>query len=226
LIDRKARGPSRGKVAHDPASGDVGRKDADMTQKPFALISGARRPLATLLAAAGLVLAIPAVAAAQEHGPTGGPPHGGPGGGAPHGMGGHGGGHPGPSVVGGHGGPHPGGPGPVGPGGVYHGYDGVLQHDEHGNAGDRRNFGMNLRSGQRFHGGGYHRPPGWYAHGWGVGEILPPLFWAQEFWLTDYWLFDLSPPPYGYVWVRDGDDALLIDRQTGAIVEVIDGVFY
>ena len=55
---------------------------------------------------------------------------------------------------------------------------------------------------------------------------LPPLFWAQDYWLLDYWLFGLSPPPYGYVWVRDGSDALLIDRATGEIEEVIYGAFY
>jgi Ni/Co efflux regulator RcnB len=51
------------------------------------------------------------------------------------------------------------------------------------------------------------------------------MFWARHHWLLDYGLFALSPPPYGYVWVRDGDDALLIDQRTGAIVEVVYGVF-
>jgi Ni/Co efflux regulator RcnB len=52
------------------------------------------------------------------------------------------------------------------------------------------------------------------------------MFWGRDYWLMDYWLYSLSPPPYGYVWVRYGDDALLIDQGTGEIAEVIYGVFY
>ena len=192
-----------------------------------------------LLLAAGASLALAAPALAQEHG--GGGPHGGGGGGGgggvPHGGGGvpHGGGgapHGGGGAPAHGGAPHgPVGPGlgrggPPAPGGVFHGYDGVEQRDAHGNAGDRRGFGMEMRSARRFNHGGYQRPQGWYAHRWVHGEILPPLFWAQDYWLLDYWLFGLSPPPYGYVWVRDGSDALLIDRATGEIEEVIYGAFY
>lgn len=198
-----------------------------MTHKHSAARSGAGRPLLAALATASLALAIPAAAFADEQhgGAMSGAPHAGMGG-MPHG----GGGHVGP--VGGHPGGGPGGApggsrgGPAPSGGVYRGYDGVLPHDEHGNAGDRRGFGNSFDAGRRFHGGAYHRPPGWYPHRWIIGDILPALFWAQDFWLTDYWIYDLSPPPYGYVWVRDGTDALLIDRQTGEVVEVIYGVFY
>ncbi|MDR3511894.1 MAG: RcnB family protein [Caulobacteraceae bacterium] len=209
-----------------------------------------------LAAAASLILAVPVAAFAQSQsshgpggaphggGPQGGPSHGGGPSGGPHGGGGqfqgaipHGGqsqggpAHGGP-VQGGqsHGGQSHGGPagpgGPLAPGGVYRGYDGSAQHDEHGNAGDRRGFGNDFRSSRRFHPGPYHRPQGWYQHSWRHGEILPPLFWGEDYWLMDYWMFSLSPPPYGYVWVRYGDDALLIDRATGEIVEVIYGVFY
>jgi Ni/Co efflux regulator RcnB len=113
----------------------------------------------------------------------------------------------------------------AGPSAVYRGYDGTEQRDNRG-AGDRRGFGQDFRSQRRYQFGQYQRPSGWYAHSWRNGEILPSLFWAQNYWLNDYWMFGLSPPPYGYVWVRNGPDALLIDRTTGAIVEVIDGVFY
>ena len=36
----------------------------------------------------------------------------------------------------------------------------------------------------------------------------------------------LIAPPYGAIWVRVGDDALLIDQYTGEIIEVDYGVFY
>ena len=56
---------------------------------------------------------------------------------------------------------------------------------------------------------------GWYAQRWTYGQILPSLFWAQDYWLNDYNDFGLVPPPPGTVWVRDGNDALLIDQQSG-----------
>jgi Ni/Co efflux regulator RcnB len=39
-------------------------------------------------------------------------------------------------------------------------------------------------------------------------------------------MFGLLIPPYGYVWVRYGDDALLVDTRTGMVLQVRYGVFY
>jgi Ni/Co efflux regulator RcnB len=79
---------------------------------------------------------------------------------------------------------------------------------------------------QRFHAPDYHRPAGWYAHRWSFGEILPPLFWTQDYWIGDFGDYGLMPPPPGTVWVRDGYDALLIDQYSGEIIQVEYGVFY
>jgi Ni/Co efflux regulator RcnB len=87
-------------------------------------------------------------------------------------------------------------------------------------------FHRNFTAPRRFHINVYQRPRGWYSHRWVYGEILPSLFWASEFWLTDYYDFGLEPPPPGTVWVRDGDDAILIDRFSGEIIEVAYNVFY
>ncbi|HKD21615.1 MAG TPA: RcnB family protein, partial [Rhizomicrobium sp.] len=46
------------------------------------------------------------------------------------------------------------------------------------------------------------------------------------YWLTSWWLFDLAIPPYGFEWVRYGDDALLVNVYTGQILEVEYDVFY
>jgi Ni/Co efflux regulator RcnB len=51
------------------------------------------------------------------------------------------------------------------------------------------------------------------------------VFWAPRYFLSDYWLFGLEVPPVGYEWVRYGDDALLIDVNTGMILQVEYGVF-
>ena len=87
-------------------------------------------------------------------------------------------------------------------------------------------FQRNFTAPHRFHAAAYRRPRGWYSHHWVFGEILPALFWTQDYWLDDYMDFGLEPPPPGTVWVRDGYDALLIDRYSGEIIQVDYNVFY
>ena len=74
--------------------------------------------------------------------------------------------------------------------------------------------------------GSYHRPSGWYAHRWNYGEFLPSFFFTRSYWINDYSDFDLSDPPPGTVWVRYGDDALLIDEYSGEVIQVVYGIFY
>ena len=53
------------------------------------------------------------------------------------------------------------------------------------------------------------------------------VFWrTRDYFLLDYIAFGLFAPPPGYVWVRYGDDALLIDTYTGEIVQVRYNMFY
>lgn len=122
-----------------------------------------------------------------------------------------------------------------------HGTSGAMVHYGH----DSRGFGMrpsnwnnrphhfnrgdyrrNFSAPHRFHYGSYHRPAGWYYRRWAYGEYLPRMFWVEPYWIDDWWLFDLPIPPYGYEWVRYGDDALLINIYTGEILEVEYDVFY
>ena len=79
---------------------------------------------------------------------------------------------------------------------------------------------------QRFHFGTYVRPSGWYFHRWTFGEFLPAFFFTSNYWILDWGNFYLDPPPPGTVWVRVGNDALLIDRYTGEVIEVVYGIFY
>jgi len=79
---------------------------------------------------------------------------------------------------------------------------------------------------QRFHAGAYVRPSGWYYHHWTFGEFLPAFFFTRNYWILDWANFDLDDPPPGTIWVRVGDDALLIDEYSGEVIEVAYGVFY
>jgi Ni/Co efflux regulator RcnB len=89
-----------------------------------------------------------------------------------------------------------------------------------------RDYHRGYNSARRFRGPAYRRPYGWYDRRWTFGEFLPGLFWSTDYWLNDFDRYDLPPPPYGTVWVRNGDDALLIDRDSGEIISVRYGVFY
>lgn len=90
---------------------------------------------------------------------------------------------------------------------------------------DRTAYQHNFQAARSFKIGPYHRPAGWTSHRWGYGEILPRAYWAAPYVLADYWLFALEVPPAGYEWVRDGNDALLVNTDTGEILQVEYGVF-
>jgi Ni/Co efflux regulator RcnB len=90
---------------------------------------------------------------------------------------------------------------------------------------DRHAYQHNFQAARTFRIGPYHRPPGWVAHHWGFGEVLPRAFWAAPYVLADYWLFALEVPPAGYEWVRNDTDAMLVNTDTGEILQVEYGVF-
>jgi Ni/Co efflux regulator RcnB len=90
---------------------------------------------------------------------------------------------------------------------------------------DRPSYQHNFQAARSFRIGPYHRPHGWVAHRWAHGEILPRAYWGPQYLIGDYWLFALEVPPVGYEWVRDDDDALLVNIQTGEILQVEYGVF-
>ncbi len=84
----------------------------------------------------------------------------------------------------------------------------------------------NFHSDHHYHYGDYNGPPGYAYRQWGYGETLPAAYWAENYWITSYLNFGLAPPPDGCVWVRVGPDALLIDEDTGEVVQAVYGVFY
>jgi Ni/Co efflux regulator RcnB len=90
---------------------------------------------------------------------------------------------------------------------------------------DRGAYQHNFQASRAYHVGAYRRPPGWHPHHWVYGEILPRAYWGPEYLLADYWLFALEVPPVGYEWVREGSDALLVNVNTGEILQVEYGVF-
>jgi Ni/Co efflux regulator RcnB len=91
---------------------------------------------------------------------------------------------------------------------------------------DFRRYQRNFAAPQRFRAPAYRRPAGWYSHRWTFGEFLPTAFFARSYWIDNFYNFGLMDPPFGTVWVRYGSDALLIDRYTGEVIQVVYRVFY
>jgi Ni/Co efflux regulator RcnB len=110
------------------------------------------------------------------------------------------------------------GKGPSGSAGAHHGNAQAAMKLPH--------FHKNMRAGHRFRIGSYRGPHGYHYRRWAFGMFLPEIYFAQDYWISDYSDYDLDDPPDGYVWVRYGPDALLIDEDTGEIVEAEYGVFY
>jgi len=83
-----------------------------------------------------------------------------------------------------------------------------------------------LWSQARYRIGGYRAPYGYYVRTWGFGDFLPRGWYGQNYWIGDFLDYDLPYPPPGYEWVRVGGDALMIDRYSGRIVQVVRGIFW
>jgi Ni/Co efflux regulator RcnB len=96
----------------------------------------------------------------------------------------------------------------------------------HNSAFDALRRAFNAPRHYHYRGGRYHQPAGWRYQRWAIGAVLPSLYWSNSYWIGDYNDYGLDNPPPGTVWVRYGDDALLIDRDSGEVIQVIYGIFY
>lgn len=78
----------------------------------------------------------------------------------------------------------------------------------------------------------YHLPRYYAPYGWSsyrrlsIGLSLAPQLWGQNYWIADPWSYRL-PDAYGqYRWVRYYDDALLVDLDSGQVVDAVYGIFW
>lgn len=89
-----------------------------------------------------------------------------------------------------------------------------------------RSYERNRRAERQFRVGAYPWPSGWGYRRWRYGQYLPPVFFDEHYRIDDYGDFGLPYPPPRCVWVRYGPDALLVDENTGEIIQVIYGIFF
>jgi hypothetical protein len=199
----------------------------------------------SLALAAMFALVLPALAAAQDHHDKGPPPKGRPAGPPPPGAGGphpqfkqavpqHGPvGNPQFKQVNPQHGPVLGGPnpqfkpvnpqhGPIGGGGP----NPAFVHGPHAPPPGSVQFSFHGHDFNRVHVHPFVYPNGWAYREWAVGAILPPLFLVPDYYYPDWAALGLEPPPPGAQWVRYGPDLLLVDVNTGQVLDVAYGVFY
>ncbi len=83
------------------------------------------------------------------------------------------------------------------------------------------------RYGQVYRLGRYYSPyRSWSYRPLSIGFTLNSLFYSNRYWINDPWQYRL-PDVYGpYRWVRYYDDALLVDIETGEVVDVIRSFFW
>ena len=100
------------------------------------------------------------------------------------------------------------------------------QGGDRGGARDYRSFQRNTWAQHRYRQPAFRWPRGFDYRRYSYGQYLPQAFFGQDYWIYDYSDYGLPYPPPGTAWVRYGPDAMLVDRDSGEIIQVVYGVFY
>ena len=79
---------------------------------------------------------------------------------------------------------------------------------------------------QRFTIGFYAAPWGYAPRVWVYGDRLPLSYYGDRYIVDDYYNYDLYAPPYATAWVRVGDDVLLVDLDSGDVLDVVANLFW
>ena len=70
----------------------------------------------------------------------------------------------------------------------------------------------------------YVTPYGYRYQTYSVGSSLPRGYYGSNYYV-DYRPYGLSPPPYGYRWVRVGNDVYMVQTRNGMIAEAVLSLF-
>lgn len=97
---------------------------------------------------------------------------------------------------------------------------------------DRRDARQNARAyarwqqaQRRYNAGRYYAPRGYAVRQWAYGQRMPSYYRTNQYVVSDYHRYGLRQPPYGYQYVRSGNDVVLTAVATGLITAVIAGLF-
>jgi Ni/Co efflux regulator RcnB len=73
--------------------------------------------------------------------------------------------------------------------------------------------------------GAFVAPSGYTYTRYAIGQHVKGDLLGEHYVLTSYGTYELQAPPSGLTWIRVGDDALLVDRNTGEVVASDYGLF-
>jgi hypothetical protein len=88
-----------------------------------------------------------------------------------------------------------------------------------------RPFVYNGRSHPPFRAPPYRWPGGFGYRPIIVGGYLPPVFWSPDYFVVDYNYYGVDAPPSDYGWIRYGPDLLLMQLDTGQVLQDVPGAF-
>jgi Ni/Co efflux regulator RcnB len=78
-----------------------------------------------------------------------------------------------------------------------------------------------------FHLSPYYSPyRDWRYQRFSIGLFLEPLFFDQRYWIDDPWQYRLPEAPYGTEWVRYYNDVILVDVESGEVIDTIYDFFW
>jgi len=98
--------------------------------------------------------------------------------------------------------------------------------NRHPNYWDNRRHDRNDYARYRYHYGYYNAPRGYYYRTWHRGDRLPYAYYGHSYVVYDWQPYRLYAPPYGYHWVRVGDDVVLTAIATGIVLDVLYNIWY
>ncbi|HEV8442436.1 MAG TPA: RcnB family protein [Steroidobacteraceae bacterium] len=116
-----------------------------------------------------------------------------------------------------------------------HDYDRHDDHDwnhyrsdwnRHPNYWDNRSHDHVDYARSRYHYGYYAPPRGYYHRTWYRGDRLPYGWYSNSYIVNDWHPYHLYAPPYGYQWVRVGNDVVLTALATGVVLDVLYNIWY
>lgn len=76
-----------------------------------------------------------------------------------------------------------------------------------------------VTSTRHYNDGSFAAPAGYTYRKFAVGDHVSPLLLHGNVALTDFQTYQLVAPPAGTMWIRDGNDALLVDTNTGEVIQ-------
>ena len=98
--------------------------------------------------------------------------------------------------------------------------------DKHPNYWDNRRHDRRDYARYRYNYGHYRAPHGYHYRVWHRGDYLPRAYYGHSYVVYDCHPYRLYAPPYGYHWVRVGNDVLLTAIATGVVLDVLYNIWY